>query len=265
MFCTKCHVEKDLLKNRTICKDCKNDYERERRRKEKENQEVKKEKKEIERIRYQTKKLSVKEVILDANKNKICSVCNIEKSEMDFHVAKNKGHIRAMCKDCSSIKRKEYYKNNREAIIKQTNNYTVQKMNAEPIFKMERRLRTRIYQAFKAQTYKKNNRTWKYLNCTASEFQKWIEYQLYDGMTMENYGKFWNLDHVKACSNFDLSNENEVKECFCWKNIRPYRSEKNREKYNKVILHDILMQELKVKCYLKHQEKIKYGLKSHQP
>lgn len=263
MNCTRCHEQKELAKGKRWCKECKNAYERERR---KNNKEQAEERKKKERERYQKNKLQVTEIILDSNKNKICSVCSIDKPETEFHVSKNKSNIRAMCKDCSSIKRKEHYKNNREAIIKQTNGYKVKKMNDEPIFKMERRLRTRIYQALKAQAHTKNNRTWKYLDCTASEFQQWIEYQLYDGMTMENYGKFWHIDHVKPCSKFDLSKETEIKECFCWKNLRPYRSEKNIQKSNKQNLHDIVLQELKVKCYLKQQVKLKFmGLKSHQP
>lgn len=135
-----------------------------------------------------------------------------------------------MCKECSSVKRKEYYKNNKNAVNKQVSEYQVEKMKVDPVFKMERRLRARIYQVFKAQTCEKNNRTWKYINCSAKQFQKWIEFQLYDGMTMENYGKIWHIDHVKPCSKFDLTKEDEVKECFSWKNLRPYLSEKNIKK-----------------------------------
>ena len=261
MDCTRCHEKKELAKGKRWCKDCKNDYERERRK-----NNCSEDKKEKDRNRYMKQQLQVTEVILDPNKNKTCSICNIEKPETNFHAAKNKGHIRAMCKDCSSIKRKEHYKENREAIIKQTNDYKVKKMNAEPIFKMERRIRTRIYCAFKAQSHKKNNRTWKYLDCTAPEFQKWIEYQLYDGMTMENYGKFWHIDHVVPCSKFDLSDEEQVKNCFSWKNLRPFRSEKNNQKSNKIIVHHIVMQELKVKCFLRDQSVNKCkGQKSHRP
>ena len=39
-------------------------------------------------------------------------------------------------------------------------------------------------------------------------------------MTFDNYGE-WHIDHVKPCSSFDLTNEQEIYECFNWKNIRP--------------------------------------------
>ena len=93
-----------------------------------------------------------------------------------------------MCKQCSSNKRKKNYQENREQIIKQTSKYTTEKMKRDPIFKLERRLRSRIYCAFMAQGETKSNRTWKYIGCSPQFLQEWIEYQLYDGMTMGKYG-----------------------------------------------------------------------------
>lgn len=252
MDCTRCHKKKELAKGKRWCKDCKNEYERERRK----NTGLEK-RREYERNRYKENKLKVVEVVLDANKNKTCSICKIDKTEIDFHVAKCRGIIRSMCKDCSSLKRKEHYKKNREAIIKQTSNYKVEKMKVDPIFKMEVRMRTRISNALKVQSCEKNKRTWKYLECTVSQFQKWIEYQLYDGMTMDNYGKYWHIDHVKPCSKFDLSKEEEIKKCFSWENLRPFVSEKNRKKANKINIYDIVLQELKVKCFLKDHAVLK--------
>ena len=74
-------------------------------------------------------------------------------------------------------------------------------------------------------------------------------------MTLENYGKFWHIDHVCPCSKFDLSNLDEVNKCFNWKNLRPYLSHKNIQKNNKIndIDIDIVLQELKVKYFLKNQ------------
>ncbi len=112
-------------------------------------------------------------------------------------------------------------------------------------------MRARIYMAFTTKGLKKSNRTWKYINCSSDFFKKWIEFQLYDGMTLENYGDFWHIDHVKPCASFDLSKEEEIEKCFSWKNMRPLKSDKNRKKNDKIIPFDILMQELKVKVFLR--------------
>ena len=40
-------------------------------------------------------------------------------------------------------------------------------------------------------------------------------------MTHENYGKIWCLDHCLAIASFNLLDENEMKKCFNWINLRP--------------------------------------------
>ena len=254
MECTKCHQIKDIPPRRRWCRECKNEYEQKRRK----NQTDEKKQENLAKNRdyYQRKRNEVehKEIIVDNNISKICTVCKMSKTIDNFHLSKNKGTIRAMCKSCSSLKRKEYYRNNKEAVIEQTSNYIVEKMKRDPIFKLERRIRTRIYHAFKAQSKKKENRTWKYIGCTSAIFQKWIAYQLYDGMTLENYGKIWHIDHVIPCSKFDLSKQEEVDKCFNWKNLRPLLATKNREKYDKIEQYDIVLQELKVFCFIRDTE-----------
>jgi hypothetical protein len=71
-------------------------------------------------------------------------------------------------------------------------------------------------------------------------------------MTFENYGKDWHIDHVKPCSSFDLSNLKEVNECFNWKNLRPYKKEKNLQKSSKINIMDLVLQEIKVQYFLKN-------------
>jgi hypothetical protein len=247
MDCTKCHLPKELAKGKRWCKDCKNEYERQRRAKDREKHNEK------SREKYQQKKEQVlqQEIKIDETQSKICSVCNETKTLDNFYIAKCKGNIRAMCKTCSTEKRKEYYQNNKEEVIKQTMEYQNKKKKTDPDFKIEKYLRTRIYTAFTSRGLKKSNRTWKYIGCTSDFFRKWIEFQLYDGMTLENYGEFWHIDHVKPCSSFDLSKEEDIEKCFSWRNMRPLRSDKNKKKNDKIIPFDILLQELKVNVYLK--------------
>lgn len=187
--CSKCKKENIELVVSKWCRDCKNKYERERRKKQ--SKERKEEIKETERQRYENNKnkdlISMIENI-DMNEDRVCTVCEKTKKTSEFHIAKQKGTVRPMCKSCSSKARKKYYKNNKEAVNKQTNQYKVEKMKIDPLFKLERRLRCRIYQAFTAQDSKKSNRTWKYIDCSPKQFQEWIIYQLYDGMTLQNYG-----------------------------------------------------------------------------
>ena len=253
-MCSKCFREKELVKRLSFCQDCKNDYERKRlagQSQEKKEELLAKQRERFHRSKEENLQKTVTkmqdETFLATLKK--CTVCGQTKEVREFHVAKGKGTVRAACRDCTSAKRKEYYKNNAVAVTKQTTQYKVEKMKTNPTFKLEVRLRSRISCALKAQGEEKTQRTRKYLDCTSSFFQEWIKFQLYDGMTLENYGTLWHVDHVKPCASFDLSNEAEVAECFSWKNLRPLLKHKNSEKGAKVDIRELVLQELKVKCF----------------
>lgn len=247
MDCTKCHLPKELAKGKRWCKDCKNEYEHIRR----QNKDVKDETNKRSREQYHAKKETITVQKIDTNQLKQCSVCKETRTLDNFHQAKCKGTIRAMCKVCSTEKRKEYYVNNKKALNTQVTKYQIQRMKTDPAFKMERYMRARIYSAFKDQGQLKAKRTWKYLDCSSDFFQEWLQSQLYDGMTLDNYGKVWHIDHVIPCASFNLADEESIKKCFCWKNLRPLLIHKNRTKLAKINIIEILLQELKVKVFLK--------------
>lgn len=248
-ICSKCNRERELVKARW-CKECKNKYENIRRAGL--NNEKKEEMKRKERERYQRIKANVIDFEVDETESKICSMCNKEKSLAEFHLAKNKGNIRAACKSCLSSARKEYYQKNKEKIIKQTSEYKNNKIKNDPVFKLERRLRCRIYHAFVKQNKKKEERTMKYIDCTKAFLKEWIEFQLDKGMTLENYGEYWHIDHVKPCASYDLSKEDEIRECFCWKNLRPLKGDENLSKSDKVCEKTIKKHQKKVEQFLEH-------------
>ncbi len=250
MNCSICNLEKELAKNRKFCKDCKN--ERERNRRSKLNFDKKQEINDKSKILYYKKKLNVlNNPIIIENNIKECSVCKISKSTDNFFIEKCKGNIRAMCKDCSSLKRKEYYIKNKDKIIIQTEKYKANRIKTDSAFKLERRLRTRIYIAFKKQNLSKTNRTWKYIGCSPLILQEWLRFQFYDGMTMENYGSLWHIDHVIPCASFNLNNQNDINKCFNWTNLRPLLAYKNKIKKDSIDNFQILMQELKAVCFKK--------------
>jgi hypothetical protein len=90
-----------------------------------------------------------------------------------------------------------------------------------------------------------------YLGCNYKQYVAWMEYQLYDGMTLENYGGFWHIDHCRPCKLYNFSNIEDIGKCFNWINLRPYLSLKNLQKSAKYAPFDTLMQELKAYHFLK--------------
>ena len=71
-------------------------------------------------------------------------------------------------------------------------------------------------------------------------------------MNWDNYGSYWELDHVKPCSLFNFTIKNERLECLHWMNTRPLEKRKNlhkRNKYNTTIqhLHNIVIKSFTIK------------------
>ena len=48
-------------------------------------------------------------------------------------------------------------------------------------------------------------------------------------MTWKNYGE-WHIDHIKPCSKFNLTDEEEQKKCFNYKNLQPLWASENTSK-----------------------------------
>jgi hypothetical protein len=178
-------------------------------------------------------------VIVNESLLKVCSKCFIEKPHTQYRInRKSTDNITHICLEClptnnwtkkkQQLSEKKYRENNpekmREKYKKQGNN-------------VNRRIRNSIHQyiraIFQKNTREKTYNTFTYIGCDIQFFKNWLEFQFSDGMTWDNYGE-WHMDHVIPCSTFDLSNDNEIKECFNWKNYQPLWKKDNLVKSNKI-------------------------------
>ena len=143
--------------------------------------------------------------------------------------------------------KKNYFQNNKEELYKK-----IKKRKDEDInFRLACNLRKRVLNAFKARNVRKTNKTFSLLGCSHSFLRLWIESQLYGEMTLENYGKIWCLDHCLPIESFNLLDENDIKKCFNWINLRPMYVKDNIIKGDKIDYHLYLLQEVKAKYFLK--------------
>jgi hypothetical protein len=79
-----------------------------------------------------------------------------------------------------------------------------------------------------------NDNGWfKHVGCTVEEFRIHLEAQFTHGMTWENYGTLWEIDHIKPCALFDLTQQEQVAECFNYRNMQPLEKRANRSKGRK--------------------------------
>jgi hypothetical protein len=72
------------------------------------------------------------------------------------------------------------------------------------------------------------------LGCDFPTLKKWLDYNLKDGMTWENYGTLWHIDHATPCASFDLTLEHNQKMCFHWSNLSPLLATENMKKSAKL-------------------------------
>jgi 5-methylcytosine-specific restriction endonuclease McrA len=63
--------------------------------------------------------------------------------------------------------------------------------------------------------------------------KEWLKFNFSNGMTFDNYGTYWHMDHVIPCSLFNLTNHEDINNCFKWTNIQPLLSKINLIKNNK--------------------------------
>ena len=66
----------------------------------------------------------------------------------------------------------------------------------------------------------KSAHTMELIGCSIEFLKEYIANKFTEGMSWDNYGE-WNLDHIRPCSSFDLSEKKKKKECFCYKNLQP--------------------------------------------
>jgi len=179
-------------------------------------------------------------------KTKICAKCKLTKKLEDFQKDKTlKGDgYRSYCRICQRLKckldsrkrykngkRKQYNKlnsehislyskvwrkNNRKLISKKTNI----KYNSDINFKLKHVLRSRIQRALILGCKKTSSS--ELLGCNIEEYKIYLQSLFVEGMSWENYGrKGWHIDHIKPCSKFDLTKEEEQKKCFHYSNTQP--------------------------------------------
>lgn len=147
-------------------------------------------------------------------------------------------YLKGRCPHCSKLgKRSSSYIN---GLSKNITKYMKFKRKNDINFRVKDLLRSRIYNALKHN--KKSKHTIELIGCSINFLRNYIEKQFSKGMTWKNWGrhrkgefkKFWQLDHIRPCSSFDLSKPEEQLKCFNYTNLQPLWSEDNIKKHCKV-------------------------------
>lgn len=109
----------------------------------------------------------------------------------------------------------------RQAHPKHNQEYIKRRLETDDNFRLARNLRHRIIYALKLSKTKKETPTTKLIGCTIEDLKIYIESMFSPTMTWENYGSYWQIDHIIPCINFDLTKLEEQYKCFHYTNLQP--------------------------------------------
>lgn len=123
---------------------------------------------------------------------------------------------------------RDYYRKNRERCIQRQ----LALERSTPNRKIAATLRKQLNRWVKRSSGRHSTK--ELLGCSFAEFRIWIESKFDPGMSWENYGRVWHLDHIMPCCTFDLTRPLHVKTCFHFTNLRPMWARENLSKNRKI-------------------------------
>ncbi len=120
--------------------------------------------------------------------------------------------------------------------LKQRDNARAKKYNkkrrqSDGAFRMLCNLRSRVRSALKCQGIRRREeRTVPLLGCSVAQAMLHIEKQFRRGMSWDNFGVVWEIDHIRPCRSFNLKQAAQRAECFRFTNLQPLFISENRSK-----------------------------------
>lgn len=175
---------------------------------------------------------------------KTCRKCGTEKPATEFR------HQEATCKTCCKEKLYEWREENKEKFLQlckkyrdkentkeKRNEYLTKKYREDVVYKLDKLYRNRVRQCIKKKHYPKNTQFdyVKLLGCSWEILIEWLEFNMNESMTWDNYGSYWHVDHVLPVSSFDFAKEEDRSLCFNWSNLMPLEGIENIKKSAKIL------------------------------
>ena len=96
----------------------------------------------------------------------------------------------------------------------------------------------------------KHSSTKEILGIDIDLYRKWLEFQFTSAMNWSNI----EVDHIKPICMFDVSDDEQLKEAFNWKNTQPLLKQDNQQKGTKFKFLDYQLQFIKAYQFIKLNE-----------
>lgn len=105
---------------------------------------------------------------------------------------------------------------------------------SNPAYAIERRLRSSLTTYMRKSGVVKSSSIAVLLGCDYEQFLNHISSSFQEGMTWDNR-HLWEIDHIRPCASFDLTNPEDQAICFHYTNFQPLWQPDNRRKGSKWI------------------------------
>lgn len=228
--CTKCNIEKPLSEfyKDKIYKDglqykCKKCCKQQNKKYRQKNKDKIREYSKNYRVENKDKRREYNKQYNKENKDKIREYQNQYKEEIKEY----QKQWRRENKEYQKQYQKQYRKQNKDKINELNKNYYKQRRLTDIEFKLHCYLRNRINQAIHTYNFKKEDTSIEELGCSIKEYVLYLESQFTGKMSWDNYGIYWEVDHIHPISKGGS---------FHYTNTQPLTIEENRKKGNKYLV-----------------------------
>lgn len=192
---------------------------------------------------------------------KSCPDCKIYKMKDNYYILEKNGQMSTYCIECElkhnihnhdrKQTKQKWIRNNKDQVRKSQLLYHHKTRKHNIQYRLNQSLRSSMHRSLK-----KNDKTIELLGCSIENFKKWMTYQFDKNMSWDNYGTYWEIDHVSPSDSYNLEIREEQFKCFNWTNLRPLEIGQNRSKKNKIFEKEIFKQKLVVLIYKRQQNQI---------
>lgn len=177
---------------------------------------------------------------------KTCTKCGKTLPITEFYKHKQKKDgLDSWCKNCSKLNKQRYYskieniqhKRNWDKEYYQRTKFTEKRQNYEKNYRKENRLninqQINIMYSLKRVTNSTLEKSWETLvPYNLQQLKEHLESQFDDNMNWDNYGSYWEIDHIIPQNQFKFNNSEDKEFQICWSlaNLRPLSISENRSR-----------------------------------
>lgn len=154
--------------------------------------------------------------------SKVCHECQaLRQVELRKTPARRETVARYRAANKAEISRKELARReaNKEAYYAKQNEYRRTRYAEDPAYRLKCALRARLRKAVVGHV--KGGSAVDDLGCSIPELMAHLTQQFQPGMTWDNLGAEWQIDHIKALGLFDLTDPGQFKQAVHYTNLQP--------------------------------------------